>query len=112
MITYPLKPNRISNVSLEYATQRVSFEESSYEQKVATRSTPKIVFSIEHYYLTQEDEKTLTDFFKECKGPLRQFRFYNHVDDSYYTCSFVSDALKISRRNTEFSHVSLELETC
>ena len=112
MKEYPLIPNKISTAGVGYSTIRVKFEESSYEQRIATRSRPKYTFKLEHHYLSAQEEKALADFFDECKGAMGQFRFYNYIDEKYYICNFKNDELSFNRVNKMLSHSSVEIETC
>jgi hypothetical protein len=111
MLEYPLMPRKISTVSVTYATKRVKFEESAYEQRIATRSTAKHTFRLEHNYLSKDDETLLISFFNSCKGSLMQFRFHNYIDGITYTCNFKTDELRFTRINAHLASVAVEIET-
>ncbi|MDR2870525.1 MAG: hypothetical protein LBV04_08750 [Deferribacteraceae bacterium] len=109
---YPLTPRKISASAVQLATVRVKFEESSYEQRIATRSTPQRIFKLDHTWLTAAEEQQLIDFFTACQGAVKAFSFFNYLDGNTYNCRFKADELRFDRINKQFANVSLELETC
>ncbi len=110
--TYPLQPNRLSTVKVEFATLKTEFDESQYIQRQAKRSTPKRTFRLTHELLNEEELALLVDFFIEKKGAFQKFYFHNHIDDVDYECVFASDELSVDHVNVKFANVELELETC
>ncbi|MGA1846762.1 DUF2460 domain-containing protein [Deferribacter abyssi] len=109
--TYPLQPNRIQTVGIQFKTTVVTFE-SGYEQRSADWNKPKKTFRLIHQYLDEKSLKTLTDFFTEKKGGFQKFYFVNHIDGQTYTVRFKSDSLTVERVNAYFSNVEVEVVEC
>lgn len=111
MATFPLVPDRIINVTEEFKTKIVTFE-NGVEQRSPQYNTSKPTFKLVFRFLTTTRLNTLKDFFKARKGSYEAFYFVNHVDGLTYTCRFKADTFKIEYINVNISNVDVEVKVC
>lgn len=109
--TYPLEPNKIETVSLEFKTTIVKFERSQNEQRSPNGSKPKITFRLTHT-LDEEKKNILNDFFNEVKGSAYKFYFVNNKDGATYTVRFKEDKLEFSTIKWKTYKCQLDLISC
>lgn len=111
MELYPVTPNRIKNVTPEFKTNIVEFENGT-EQRNPKWHKAKRTFLLEHNMLNADKELLIQNFFDARQGSYEPFTLYNHVDGRYYTVRFKADTLQWERINKWFANLSVEVVTC
>jgi phage-related protein len=110
--TYPLVPNRITNIKPEFKTTIVKFE-GGYEQRFSNHGKPRRTFRLEHQLLRQDTEvPVLEAFFFKQRGAFGRFYLVNHIDGQTYTVRFKEDGLQIDYVNAKFANVTVEVVEC
>ncbi|MCP4158602.1 MAG: DUF2460 domain-containing protein [Deltaproteobacteria bacterium] len=111
--TYPLVPNRITNVGIEYKTNIIEYEQG-HEQRSSRWESGKKTFKLSHKMLEKDGGSydTLLNFFNEKKGMFQKFYFVNHIDGITYEVRFNSDNLNFEHINAKFADCEVEVITC